>query len=93
MVKLPPTRRRERWVANTRRAAVSIIRASPNRRRFSLIHWHPHIHALVSEGVFLTDGTFLPLPKVATEPFLQLWEQEVFRLLLAEGKITEQTGL
>ena len=22
----------------------------------------PHIHALVSEGVFLPDGTFLPLP-------------------------------
>jgi hypothetical protein len=40
--------------------------------------------------VFLADGTFLPLPKLATEPFLKLWEQEVFALLLAEGKITEQ---
>ena len=58
-----------------------------------LIHWHPHIHALVTEGVFLPDlaacghaqagGTFLPLPKLATEPFLKLWEQEVFALLLA----------
>ena len=55
-----------------------------------LIHWHPHIHALVSEGVFLPDGTFVPLPKLATEPFLKLWEQEVFKLLLAEGKITEE---
>jgi hypothetical protein len=54
-----------------------------------LIHWHPHIHALLSEGVFLPDGTFLPLPKLAPEPFLKLWEQEVFNLLLAEGKITE----
>ena len=54
-----------------------------------LIHSHPHIHALVTEGVFLPDGTFLPLPKLATEPFLKLWEQEVFALLLAEGKITE----
>jgi hypothetical protein len=64
-----------------------------------LIHSHPHIHALVSEGVFLPDlsacghaqagGTFLSLPKLATEPFLKLWEQEVFALLLAEGKITE----
>jgi len=43
-----------------------------------LIHFHPHIHALVSEGVFLPDGTFLPLPKLASEPFLKLWEQEVF---------------
>jgi len=29
------------------------------------------------------------LPKLASEPFLKLWEQEVFELLLAEGKITE----
>lgn len=44
----------------------------------------------MTEGVFLPDGTFLPLPKLATEPFLKLWEQEVFALLLAEGKITEE---
>lgn len=58
-----------------------------------LIHAHPHIHALVTEGVFLPDlsacghaqagGTCLPLPKLATDPFLKLWEQEVFALLLA----------
>lgn len=55
-----------------------------------LIHFHPHIHALVSEGVFLPDGTFIARPKVATEPFLKLWEKEVFKLLLAHGKITEE---
>jgi hypothetical protein len=55
-----------------------------------LIHWHPHIHALVSEGVFLPDGTFVPLPKLATEPFLKLWEQEVLALLLAEDKISQE---
>jgi hypothetical protein len=52
--------------------------------------WHPHIHALVTEGVFVPDGSFPPLPKLATEPFLKLWEQEVFGLLLAEGKITRR---
>jgi hypothetical protein len=40
---------------------------------------HPHIHALVTEGVFLPDGTFLPLPKLATEPFLKLWEETAAR--------------
>ena len=54
-----------------------------------LIHAHPNIHALVSEGVFLPDGTFLALPKLATEPFLKLWEQDVFGQLPAKGKITE----
>jgi hypothetical protein len=44
----------------------------------------------LTEGVFLPDGTFLPLPKLAIEPFLNLWEQEVFALLLAEGRITEE---
>ena len=54
----------------------------------------------MTAGVFLADlsacghaqagGTFLPLPKLATEPFLKLWEQEVFALLLAEGKITKE---
>jgi hypothetical protein len=44
-----------------------------------LIHWHPHIHALVTEGVFLPDGTFLPLPKLATEPSLKLWERSTQR--------------
>ena len=53
-----------------------------------LIHFHPHIHALVSEGVFLPDGTFVPLPKLAIEPFLKLWEQEV----TDEGKVLYKTG-
>jgi hypothetical protein len=48
----------------------------------------PGTRFLVAEGVFLPDGTFLELPKLASEPFLKLWEQAVFDLLLAEGKIT-----
>lgn len=41
--------------------------------------------------MFLPEtGAFLPLPKLATEPFLKLWEQEVFALLLAEGKINQE---
>jgi len=58
-----------------------------------LIHWHPHIHALVAEGVFLPDGKFLKLPKLASPAgagFLKLWEKAVFDLLLSEDKITEE---
>ena len=51
-----------------------------------LVHFYPHIHALA--GVFLPDGTFVTLPKLANEPFLKLWEQAVFGMVLAEGKIT-----
>ena len=41
--------------------------------------------------MFLPEsGAFVPLPRLASEPFLKLWEQEVFALLLAEGKITRE---
>ena len=30
------------------------------------LSFHPHIHALVTEGVFLPEGTFLTLLKLAT---------------------------
>lgn len=56
-----------------------------------LAHWHPHVHAIVTEGVFTTDCGFVALPALASEPFLKLWEHEVFRLLLDEGKIAPET--
>ena len=55
-----------------------------------LAHWHPHIHALVSDGAFARDGTFVRVPEIAVEPFLKLWEKALFDLLLSEGRITEQ---
>jgi hypothetical protein len=54
-----------------------------------LIHWHPHLHALVTDGGFLTDGTFIPLPELEPEPFEKLWQKKVFDLLLRRGKIDE----
>ncbi|MCX6983546.1 MAG: transposase, partial [Lentisphaerae bacterium] len=66
-----------------------------------LSHWHPHVHAVVSDGVFTSDlsacghaqagGVFIPLPTLAVEPFLKLWEHKVFKLLLDEGLITHET--
>ena len=41
-----------------------------------LAHWHPHIHALVSDGAFARDGTFVRVPEIAVEPFLKLWEKD-----------------
>ena len=37
-----------------------------------LAHWHPHIHAIATDGVFTPEGRFLPLPSVANEPFVKL---------------------
>ena len=29
-----------------------------------LIHWHPHVHAIVSDGVFSHDGHFIDVSDV-----------------------------
>jgi hypothetical protein len=55
----------------------------------ALVHWHPHLHALVTDGTFAPDGTFLPLPPIDTEPFEKLWQNHVFDLLLQHQKINE----
>jgi len=53
-----------------------------------LIHYHPHIHALVTDGAFTPAGCFLPLPaNLSHEPFLRIWENNVFSLLLEENRI------
>ena len=54
----------------------------------TLIHFHPHLHGLITDGAFLPDGRFVPVPVNLThEPFLRFWEHKVFGLLLEEGLI------
>ena len=40
--------------------------------------------------MFLLDGSLVALPNVASEPFLKVCEMDVFKLLLAQGKIPEE---
>ena len=54
-----------------------------------LLHFHPHLHALVSDGAFAPDGTFIGLPELDSQPFEKLWQRKVFDLLLKRGKIDE----
>jgi len=54
-----------------------------------LAHFHPHVHTVVTDGVFTPDGTFIPFLEMAVEPFLKLWENKVFALLLKKEKITQ----
>lgn len=56
----------------------------------SLMHFHPHIHGLVTDGAFTPDGRFHPIPVNLThEPFRRIWEDNVFRLLLDAGRIDQ----
>jgi hypothetical protein len=54
-----------------------------------VLHFHPHLHALVSDGAFSPDGTFIPVPQLDGEPFEKLWQRKVFDLLRKRGKISE----
>ncbi|MDP6415798.1 MAG: transposase, partial [Gammaproteobacteria bacterium] len=55
-----------------------------------LLHFHPHIHALVTCGAFTPDGNFLELPELDIDSLLLAWQEAVFDLYLAEGKIESQ---
>lgn len=54
-----------------------------------VLQWHPHLHALVTDGAFAPDGTFIPLPVVDDEPFALLFREKIFDLLLRKGRITD----
>jgi ribosomal protein S27E len=66
-----------------------------------LLHWHPHIHALVTCGAFTPsasprpldgrgaggEGEFLEVPALDIERLKAAWQEAVFALYLAKDKI------
>jgi hypothetical protein len=52
-----------------------------------LLHWHPHIHVLITCGAFTPEGDFLEFPEFDMERLLVAWQDAVFELYLAEEKI------
>ncbi|MFQ5835444.1 MAG: transposase zinc-binding domain-containing protein [bacterium] len=51
--------------------------------------FHPHIHALVSDGLFAKNGTFYVMPKVDLKPLEDIFRAKVFKMLKDEGKIND----
>ncbi len=56
-----------------------------------LVHFHPHIHAIATNGAFAPDGTFLCLPRSESDLLLTAWQTKVFELLVAADKIDQPT--
>jgi hypothetical protein len=52
-----------------------------------LLHWHPHIHTLVTCGAFTPQGRFLEVPDFDMDRLRAIWREAVFALYLAEDKI------
>ena len=55
-----------------------------------LINWHPHIHALVPEGVFLPSGDFCSITGIDNERFKERWESKVFAFLKKAELLTAE---
>jgi transposase-like protein len=65
--------------------AVACLQSAGN-----LLDWHPHVHLLVSWGLFRQDGSFLPVEATPDpETVARLFRHRVLRMLLAEGAIEE----
>ena len=52
-----------------------------------LILWHCHVHAIISEGVFIKDGSFVNMPDVDLAKCVARWQKKVFALLVHKKKI------
>ena len=47
--------------------------------------WHPHLHALVADGLFLESGYFFVIPKVDLYPLREFFRAHVLKMLKKEG--------
>ena len=45
-----------------------------------LLHFHPHMHTLVTCGAFTREGEFLEVPALDKERLLAAWQEAVFAL-------------
>ncbi len=54
------------------------------------IHWHPHLHCLVTNGAFSPDGTFHAIYGLPPSLIREVFEHKIFRMLLREELITEE---
>jgi Zn finger protein HypA/HybF involved in hydrogenase expression len=56
-----------------------------------LVNFHPHLHALVTEGCFNEKGEFFSVPRISPMAIQKLFCHKVLKMLLEEGKITKKT--
>jgi hypothetical protein len=57
-----------------------------------LANWQPHLHALVSAGVFRREGEFVPLPLPPAGVAEELFRRRVIRMLVRRGKLEEDAA-
>ncbi len=53
------------------------------------LNFNPHLHAIVSDGCFLKDGSFQTAPIFMLEDLEEAFQYEVLKMLKKEGKIND----
>ena len=49
------------------------------------LDFHPHVHALVADGLFTRDGVFHPLPELPIRPLEEIFRAHILKLLVGLG--------
>lgn len=52
--------------------------------------WHPHLHLLVADGLFMPNGSFHVMPDVGLKPLQELFRAAVLKMLKKEGKVDDE---
>jgi hypothetical protein len=65
------------------------IRLPWNLWFFGCSCWHPHLHALVADGLFLESGYFFVMPKADLRPLAELFRPHVLKMLKKKGLIDD----
>ena len=52
--------------------------------------FHPHLHAIVTDGLFNKNGTFYVMPGSDLKRLEEIFRAGVFKMLKKEGKITDE---
>jgi hypothetical protein len=58
----------------------------------AVVHWHPHLHVLVTDGVFARDGTFTPTPAHDAVVLEEAWRRAVLSWFVAAGWLEEEAA-
>jgi hypothetical protein len=54
---------------------------------------HPHVHTVVSRGVWSADGSFQAIPALNTQQLMLLFRHPVVKNLLARGRIGQALSI
>jgi hypothetical protein len=52
--------------------------------------FHPHLHAIVADGLFRPDGTFYCLPPGESKELEEIFRSKLLAMLKSEGRINDE---